>query len=48
MVLQGQGSCQHVEQMFRGVPREVLSAEQNQCITQKDIKFSVDRHGVNS
>jgi hypothetical protein len=43
MVLQGQGSRQHVEH----VPSKVLFAWQNQCPTRKDIKFPVDRDGVN-
>ena len=39
MVLPEQGSYQHVGQMFRGVPQEIFSHEQNKCSEGKDIKL---------
>jgi hypothetical protein len=39
MVLLEQGSCQHVGQMFRGVPHEVFPHEQNQCSEGENFKL---------
>ena len=48
MVLQGKGSCQHMDQMFRGVPRQVLPHEQNQCPEGKNFQLPAEHHSVNS
>ena len=46
MVLSEYRSCQHMGQMFCGVPRQVLPAGQNECLARKNIEFQADRDGI--
>ena len=39
MVLQGEGSCQYVRQMFRSIPCEVFPNGQNQCPEGENFKL---------
>jgi len=48
VVLQGQGSHQHVEQMFGGIPYKVLPHGQNQCPEGKDFQLPAEFHGMYS
>jgi hypothetical protein len=46
VVLQGQGSRQHMEQMFRDVPHEVLPHGQNQRHEGENFKLLAEFNGI--
>ena len=46
MVLQGEGSCQHVGKIFCCVPHEFFHHGQNQCREGENFKFLADFNGI--
>ena len=45
MVLQGQGSCQHVGEMLHSVPHKILPHGQNQCPKGENFELLADFNG---
>ena len=46
VVLQGQGSHQHMGEMVHDIPREILPHGQNQCPEGENFQLPAEFHGI--